>query len=66
MDRYQSVIITKDEDFVLLRAVDAAGPSVVWIRMGNALRRTLLDKLSVAWPAVIAQLEAGEPVVEIR
>jgi predicted nuclease of predicted toxin-antitoxin system len=35
-------IITKDEDFALLQALDRAGPAVVWIRIGNAVRRVFV------------------------
>ena len=59
-------IITKDEDFVLLKSFDPAGPSVVWVRIGNAVRRVLLHKLIGAWPAVVAKLQQGESVVEVR
>jgi predicted nuclease of predicted toxin-antitoxin system len=31
------VIVTRDEDFVLLQALDPGGPPVVWIRIGNAV-----------------------------
>ena len=62
----QSCIITKDEDFVLLRMSDTQGASVVWVRVGNAVRRVLIARLTQAWPAVIEKLPSGEPVVEIR
>jgi predicted nuclease of predicted toxin-antitoxin system len=31
-------IVSKDEDFVLLNAAEPDGPSVVWVRIGNAVR----------------------------
>jgi predicted nuclease of predicted toxin-antitoxin system len=58
-------IVTKDEDFVLLHALDRGGPAVVWIRFGNALRRELMRRLPEFWPAVIAAIERGERVVEV-
>lgn len=61
-----SCIVTKDEDFVLLRAGRSSGPPIVWVRVGNAVRRVLLQRLSVAWPAVMARLEQGDDVVEVR
>jgi predicted nuclease of predicted toxin-antitoxin system len=60
------IIITKDEDFVLLKAADPVGPSVVWIRIGNAVNRVLFQRLIGAWPLVTAKLRAGETVVEVR
>ena len=59
-------IVTKDEDFVLLRTSDRQGPSVVWVRIGNAVKRVILLRLATAWPAVVAKLEQGEAVVEVR
>jgi predicted nuclease of predicted toxin-antitoxin system len=59
-------ILTKDEDFVFLRAADPCGPLVVWVRIGNAVNRVLLQRVALAWPQVMAQLEAGAGVVELR
>jgi predicted nuclease of predicted toxin-antitoxin system len=59
-------IVTKDEDFVILQAHDQASQSVVWVRIGNALRRVLLLRLETAWPQVMRQLDKGAKVVEIR
>ena len=59
-------IVTKDEDFVLLHALDPAGPAVVWIWIGNAVRRVLLAHLPPLWPAVVSALERGEKIVEVR
>ncbi len=39
-------VITKDEDFILLQALDRAGPAVVWIRIGNAIRSVLLQRVT--------------------
>lgn len=61
-----SCIVTKDEDFVLLHAADPSGPSVVWVRIGNAVRRIIVAKLAEVWPSVMAKLEQGEPIVEVR
>ncbi len=59
-------IVTKDEDFVLLRASASDGPPIVWIRIGNALRKVLLARLAAVWPDVIAKIDDGENVIEIR
>jgi predicted nuclease of predicted toxin-antitoxin system len=59
-------IVTKDEDFVLLQALDPTGPVVVWVRIGNAIRRVLMQRLPALWPAVVAAIERGEWIVEIR
>ena len=59
-------IVTKDEDFILLQALDRAGPAVVWIRIGNAVRSVLLNRLPELWPAVVSAIERGERIVEVR
>jgi predicted nuclease of predicted toxin-antitoxin system len=59
-------IVTKDEDFVLLQAFNRAGPAVVWIRIGNAVRSVLLRRLPGIWPAVISAVERGDKVIEVR
>jgi predicted nuclease of predicted toxin-antitoxin system len=37
-----SIILTKDEDFALLKEIERDGPKVVWIRLGNTRRQALL------------------------
>jgi predicted nuclease of predicted toxin-antitoxin system len=59
-------IVTKDEDFVLLQALDRAGPTVVWIRIGNAVRNVLLQRIPALWPEVVSAIDRGEKVVEVR
>jgi predicted nuclease of predicted toxin-antitoxin system len=59
-------IVTKDEDFILLQALDRGGPAVVWIRIGNAVRNVLLQRLPALWPDVLRAIERGEKVVEVR
>jgi predicted nuclease of predicted toxin-antitoxin system len=57
-------VVTKDEDFVLLQALDRAGPAVVWIRVGNAVRDVLLRRLPQLWPEVMSAIERGEKIIE--
>jgi predicted nuclease of predicted toxin-antitoxin system len=59
-------IVTKDEDFVLLKVSDSKGPRVVWVRIGNAVRRVVIKRFQDAWPEVLVRLHAGEPIVEVR
>ena len=59
-------IVTKDEDFVLLQALDRAGPPVVWVRIGNAVRTVLLQRIPGLWPEVVSAIERGEKIVEVR
>ena len=62
----QAVILTKDEDFVerCLRVEPA--PVVVWLRIGNATNPVLLGWLLPMLPAVVARIESGDRLIEVR
>jgi len=60
-----AVIVSKDEDFRSRRTLNAEGPSVVWIRLGNASRRETLRWFAAALPDVLVALTRGDTVVEI-
>ena len=59
-------VVTKDEDFILLQALDRAGPAIVWIRIGNAVRNVLLRRMPALWPDVVSAIERGERTIEVR
>jgi predicted nuclease of predicted toxin-antitoxin system len=61
-----AIIVSKDGDFAAMRAIRDEGPSVVWVSVGNTTATHLFAALARAWPAIIAALEAGEGVVEVR
>ena len=60
------VIVTKDDDFVLLLDQRGRPPQVVWVTCGNMRNKELRELVLSAWPRVEALLRAGEPLVEIR
>lgn len=60
-----AVIVTKDEDFAIRRALAPTGPAVLWVRRGNTTRRALLAWFEPLLPAVLAAFERGEALVEI-
>lgn len=60
------IIITKDEDFAQRKALTASGPQVVWLRWPNGRRADLLARFEQALPRVLAALERGETLVEVR
>jgi len=63
-----AVIITKDEDFedrsTRLSELGKV-PSIIWIRLGNTTKRTLLIWFSNLLPEITLRLEAGERLIEI-
>jgi predicted nuclease of predicted toxin-antitoxin system len=60
-----SIIVTKDEDFAVRKALQATGPAILWIRVGNTTRPDLLAGLERHWAAVVEALERGDGIVEI-
>lgn len=63
-----AVIITKDEDFVLIGRTrdEIAAPSVVWIRIRNCSRKALLEAILPVLPTIVSMVKAGEKVIEVR
>lgn len=60
-----STIVTKDEDFVIRRILEAGGPPIVWVRLGNVRRVPLLAKFDQALPQILQTLAGGDDVVEL-
>jgi predicted nuclease of predicted toxin-antitoxin system len=60
-----AVLMTKDNDFVELLARHGPPPQVVWLTCGNTSNATVRRLLELAWPRVVALIDAGEPLVEI-
>jgi len=61
-----ATIVTKDEDFAERTARTTSGPIIVWLRIGNATNRVLLEWLEPRWPRIIVLLEAGDRLIEVR
>ena len=59
------VIITKDEDFVVLSGIDPSGSPVVWLRVGNCRRQCLLNWFGALFPSILDELAKGERLVEV-
>lgn len=59
-------LVTKDIDFAQLARSDAAGAAVIRIRIGNVTNAALWRALEPTLPQIVAALEAGERLVEIR
>jgi predicted nuclease of predicted toxin-antitoxin system len=60
------VIVTKDSDFSDLQRSDPQGPPVIWLRIGNTRTIHLLSWFATIWPQIIAALDAGERLIELR
>jgi predicted nuclease of predicted toxin-antitoxin system len=58
------VLVTKDDAF--LTRYPPVDYQLVWVRIGNATNRALAAWLEARWDGVVAALEAGEQLVEVR
>jgi predicted nuclease of predicted toxin-antitoxin system len=63
--RTGATLVTKNEDFVALAALEPAGPQVVWIRIGNISNEALWRALDPLLDEIVQSLSAGERVVEV-
>lgn len=61
-----AVLLTKDEDFVAIHQHAGKGPAVCWLRIGNATNPALLAWFEPVFPGLIAALERGETLIEVR
>lgn len=59
-----AVLVSKDEDFVVLRLPDRF--ALLWLRRGNATNRALVTWLESRWTRIEKLLEGGERLVEVR
>ena len=59
-------IISKDEDFLHLAEQDPEGPAIVWLRLGNCRKTSLLAAFDSVLPRLLEALREGHKVVEIR
>ena len=63
---HDAALITKDEDFADLVALGGPAPVIVWVRVGNTTRRALLDWFGPLVDQVIAMIDNGDRLVELR
>jgi len=60
------VIVTKDEDFAQRAQSLAAGPVIVWLRIGNTSNAALREWLIPQLPQLVELIGQGYRVVEVR
>ncbi len=59
-------IISKDEDFFHFANQSKGAMQVVWVRLGNCRKQTLLATFGKLMPQIVNALEQGTRIVEIR
>lgn len=62
----EAVVVTKDDDFARLAALTPDAPRIVWIRVGNTSRRALLEWFEPLLEQLVATIDAGEGLIEVR
>ncbi len=60
------VIVTKDEDFVRFTNLRQEAVSVVWVRLGNCRTAALLAAFDSVLLEMLAALEGGARLIEVR
>jgi predicted nuclease of predicted toxin-antitoxin system len=63
--QHKAVIVTKDEDFVILSTLTTDGPAIVWVRVGNTRKQVLLAWFERLLPAIEQALANGEKLLEL-
>jgi predicted nuclease of predicted toxin-antitoxin system len=61
-----AVLIAKDEDFLLYATRTDPGTAFVWVRLRNCRNAELIAAFERALPSILAALESGQHVVELR
>ncbi len=64
--RNHAVILTKDEDFADWFRRRHNGPIIVWLRIGNAINRVLLDWFLPNLPTILRRIQSGDRFIEVR
>ncbi len=64
--KHDAIVITKDDDFAKRFRQNKIAPCIVWLRIGNTSRKALLDWFKPLFPKVVALIEEGERLIEVR
>lgn len=61
----KSIIISKDEDFVILHNADEHPVPLIWVRVSNTRRKVLLEWFERLLPLIEEKLASGELLIEL-
>lgn len=61
-----SIVMTKDADFLNLLDKFGAPPQIIWVTCGNTSNARLKEVLAATLSVALDLLSSGEPLVEIR
>ena len=63
---HDMVMVSKDEDFYFLALSPGSTGRLVWVKIGNCRKPALIEKVRAQLAAIVAALESGSRIVEIR
>ena len=62
----EAALLTKDEDFVEQFRRKPRGPVIIWLRIGNASTENLVRWLMPSFENIVARMQAGDRLIELR
>ncbi len=60
------IVVSKDEDFFILATRPGDAGQLLWLRLGNCRKQTLLTALETAWSSIEVAFLSGQRIVEVR
>jgi predicted nuclease of predicted toxin-antitoxin system len=61
-----SVVVSKDEDFVILATRPGDSGKLAWVRLGNCRNQALKDAFDAVHDDLVRALDSGQRIVEVR
>lgn len=62
----QRIVISKDEDFVILASRPGDQGRLLWLRIGNCRTFDLIKRLESSWTRISEEFQKGCRIVELR
>lgn len=59
------VIITKDEDFQIRASVSRISPRIIWVRIGNCSKKSLINFFEQKWDQIVYEINNGAQLIEL-
>jgi predicted nuclease of predicted toxin-antitoxin system len=60
------IVISKDEDFVILASRPGDGGRMIWVRLGNCRNAFLLAAFDQAREGLLQAVASGQRIIELR
>jgi predicted nuclease of predicted toxin-antitoxin system len=60
-----TILVTKDEDFVVRSTRETRAPVIPWLRVGNSTNAALRAWIEARMPGIVQTLGLGSRVVEV-